>query len=149
MLKSWSGRNINRNIRVSPRFVRKYVIRTIEMETIRAEGEERGRTKMNLRTRIPPLENRRTRIFPDSHILFTFSSILGNRLKNPLFCLKDVLRRFLFFTQCWVQLPKNCKTYKLLLNVNTISTMYQPVVNKIVYSMLNIPLLLFINICQQ
>jgi hypothetical protein len=41
---------------------------------------EGGRTKRNRSARIPPLGNRRTRIFPDSHILFTFSSFLGNRL---------------------------------------------------------------------
>ncbi len=50
------------------------------VETVRAEGEETGRTKKDRSARIPPLGNRRTRIFPDSHILFTFSSILGNRL---------------------------------------------------------------------
>ena len=52
----------------------------VDMETVRAEEGGRGRTKMNLSARIPPLGNRRTRIFPDSHILFTFSSFLGNRL---------------------------------------------------------------------
>ncbi len=52
----------------------------VDMETVRAEGERRGRTKTNRSARIPTLGNRRTRIFPDSHILFTFSSFLGNRL---------------------------------------------------------------------
>ncbi len=99
----------------------------IQMYSGGVKEEKRYRRERNRRARIPPFENWRTRIFTDSHILFTDSAIAHTKFKRLCLVWKAVKRIFGFLQSDATEEKQKKASYKRwrsLREVKALSELY-------------------------